>query len=347
MSQRLTTDAPVLEVDSLHKTFRSRGVFARSSRAIPAVDGVSFTVERGRTTALVGESGCGKSTLARLILHLHDADSGRIVLLGKAVEGLSQREFRPFRRHVQMVFQNPLASFDPMYTIGGSIGEVMKLRPAAGSHRARIGELLAEVGLSPRFARLKPREVSGGELQRAAIARALAAHPDLVVMDEPTSALDVSIRGQVLTLMRDLQSRHSLSYLIATHDLRTVRLVADQVIVMYLGQIVEMGPKESVFTRPRHPYTLGLFYADDLAGRTEERDRNVRIRGTLRYPDPEYTGCRLVGRCPLAVERCTEPQPLAELEPGHFVRCHRALAGELEGGAFDGTREVRQSGRNG
>src|SRR5438552_500147 len=216
MSQRLTNGATVLEVDSLRKSFHSRGVFARGSRSISAVDGVSFTVERGKTTALVGESGCGKSTLARLILHLHDADSGRIVLLGKSVEGLSQRAFRPFRRHVQMVFQNPLASFDPMYTIGGSIGEVMKLRPAAGSHGARIGELLTEVGLSPRFARLKPREVSGGELQRAAIARALAAHPDLVVMDEPTSALDVSIRGQVLTLMRDLQSRHSLSYLIAT-----------------------------------------------------------------------------------------------------------------------------------
>ena len=156
---------------------------------------------------------------------------------------------------------------------------------------------MTEVGLSPRFARLKPREVSGGELQRAAIARALAAHPDLVVMDEPTSALDVSIRGQVLTLMQDLQSRHSLSYLIATHDLRTVRLVADQVIVMYLGQIVEMGPTEAVFTRPRHPYTLGLFYADDLAGRQILDGRQIQPAlvgcnvGDVRQPD----GIRPVG----------------------------------------------------
>jgi oligopeptide/dipeptide ABC transporter ATP-binding protein len=345
MSQHLTNGAPVLEVEELRKAFASRGVFGRKS--IAAVDGVSFSVERGRTTALVGESGCGKSTLARLILHLHRADAGRIVLLGQPVEGLSERAFRPFRRHVQMVFQNPLASFDPLYPIGRSIAEVMRLRPAAESDRSRIAGLLSEVGLSPRFAGLKPRQVSGGELQRAAIARALAAHPDLVVMDEPTSALDVSIRGQVLTLLKDLQERHSLSYLIATHDLRTVRLIADQVIVMYLGQIVETGPTESIFARPEHPYTRGLFYADDLAGRTEERDRTVRIRGTVRHPADDYAGCRLVGRCPVAVDRCTQPQQLVELEPGHLVRCTRAAAREFEGGAFDGTREVRQSGRDG
>jgi oligopeptide/dipeptide ABC transporter ATP-binding protein len=347
MSQRLNGTQPVLEVDSLRKLFHSRSVLSRASRVIPAVDGVSFRLGRGRTTALVGESGCGKSTLARLILHLHRPDSGRIVLLGDEVQGLSERRFRPFRRHVQMVFQNPLASFDPMYTLGASIGEVMRLRPQYDDTRARTGDLLTEVGLSPRFARLKPHAVSGGELQRAAIARALAAHPDLVVMDEPTSALDMSIQGQVLSLMTELQARRSLSYLIATHDLRAVRLVADEVIVMYLGQVVESGPTEEIFARPRHPYTRGLFYASDLAGRTEERDRTVRIRGTLRYPDPGYRGCRLVGRCPLALERCREPQELTQLTPGHLVRCWRAVAGEIEGGAFDGAREVREPGRNG
>jgi oligopeptide/dipeptide ABC transporter ATP-binding protein len=337
----------VLEVQSLRKTFRQRRSPGRGRRTTTAVDGVSLTLERGRTIALVGESGCGKSTLARLILHLHQADSGRIVLLGREVQGLSEREFRPYRRHVQMIFQNPLASFDPMYTTGSAIAEVMKLLPPAERDESRIGELLTEVGLSPRFAKLKPRQVSGGELQRAAIARALAAHPDLVVMDEPTSALDMSIRGQVLSLMRDLQARHSLSYLIATHDLRTVRLVADEVIVMYLGQIVEQGPTAEIFDNPRHPYTIGLLYAENLAARTPERDSTIGIRGALRHPDPDYQGCRLVGRCPAAVERCREPQPLAEIAAGHLVRCTRALSHELEGGLKDDSREVREPSRHG
>jgi oligopeptide/dipeptide ABC transporter ATP-binding protein len=298
------------------------------SATIPAVDGVTFSLARGRTTALVGESGCGKSTLARLILHLYRPSSGRIALLGTEVQALSERAFRSFRRNVQMVFQNPLASFDPMYTIGSSISEVAKLS-ASGEEPRRLAELLDEVGLSTRFAQLKPRDVSGGELQRAAVARALACHPALVVMDEPTSSLDMSIRGQVLSLMRDLQARHSLSYLIATHDLRTVRMLADEVIVMYLGQIVERGPTKEIFGNPQHPYTLGLLYAEDLGSRSEEGDRTIKIRGTLRYPDPEYEGCRLVDRCPAAIERCREPQQLRETSPGHLVRCRRAPGGEL------------------
>jgi oligopeptide/dipeptide ABC transporter ATP-binding protein len=329
MSQRLS-ETSVLEVHDLRKAFARRGLFGRGKQVVPAVDGVTFSLEPGRTTALLGESGCGKSTLARLILHLHRADSGRIVLLGEEVQDLGEAAFRRHRRHVQMVFQNPLTSFDPARSLGYSIAEPIRLAAMNGDVDRRVDELLTEVGLGPRFARLRPRRVSGGELQRAAVARALATRPQLVVMDEPTAALDMSIQGQVLRLMRQLQERHSLSYLIATHDLHAAQLVAHDVIVLYLGQIVESGPVAKVFGAARHPYTRGLMYAHDLAGRTAEKDRAVRIRGTLKYPEPGYRGCRLVGRCPFAKPRCAEPQELTELEPGHAVRCWRAAAGEIE-----------------
>jgi peptide/nickel transport system ATP-binding protein len=323
MSQRVD-EKPVLEVSELRKVFVRRGMFARASgQTVPAVDGVSFSLRKGSSTGLVGESGCGKSTLSRLIAHLHTADSGTIRLLGKEVQSLGDAGFRPYRRSVQMVFQNPLRSFDPSYTLGSSIGEVLRLR-AVDDPQARITELLGECGLSPRFANLRPKDVSGGELQRAAIARALAAMPELVVMDEPTSALDMSIQGQVLKLLQSLQQEHELTYLIATHDLHVVERICDDVLVMYLGQVVEAGPVTEVFTNPRHPYTRGLLYAHDLAARTPERDRTERIRGTLEYPEPGYQGCRLVGRCPMEAEGCRSPQALTELSAEHHVRCWRA-----------------------
>jgi len=322
--------APVLELRELRKTFAPRGLLARRRGApVPAVDGVDLRLDPGSTTALVGESGSGKSTLARLILHLHRADSGRILIDGEEVQQLSERDFRRFRADVQMVFQNPLTSFDPVHTIGASIKETMRLRPPAGDPDVRLAELLEEAGLSARFAGLRPRDVSGGELQRAGIARALSVTPRLVVMDEPTSALDMSIQGQVLELLARLQRAHDLTYLIVTHDLRTVRMVAERVVVMYLGQVVEEGPTEAVFDDPRHPYTRGLLYAHDLAGRDAERDRAVRIRGSLRYPAAGDRGCRLAGRCPLATARCAEPQPLAEVGAGRRARCWRGVEGPL------------------
>ncbi len=342
MSQRLS-DTSVLEVHDLRKSFTSSALFGRGPRVVPAVDGVTFSIEPGRTTVMLGESGCGKSTLARTILRLYKVDSGRILLLGEEVQDLGDRAFRPHRRHVQMVFQNPLNSFDPSRTLGYSIAEPLRL---AGERDvdARVDELLTEVGLGPRFAKIKPRRVSGGELQRAAVARALATRPALVVMDEPTSALDMSIQGQVLRLMRELQERHSLSYLIATHDLHAAQLIAHDVIVLYLGQIVESGPVSEVFGRARHPYTRGLLYAHDLAGRSEEKDRAVRIRGTLKYPEPGYRGCRLVGRCPFETPRCVEPQELKELTPGHAVRCWRAEAGEIDPEGGQVAHQVREPG---
>jgi oligopeptide/dipeptide ABC transporter ATP-binding protein len=329
----MSTPTNVLEVDALVKSFAARSVLnPLSVRRIPAVDGVSLTVGRAETVAVVGESGSGKSTLGRLVLKLLKSDSGRIRLVGREIQNLSDSAFRPLRRHVQIVFQNPLTSFDPFYTIGASILETMNLRRDGDSGGRQIGQLLHEVGLAPRFAKLRPRAVSGGELQRAALARALAPYPELVVLDEPTSALDMSIQGQVLALLRDLQHERGLSYLLATHDLRVVQMVAHRVVVMYLGQVMETAPTRDLFAQPLHPYTLGLFYASDLAGRTEASDRKYRIRGALSYPEPGYAGCRLVGRCPLAVDKCREPQALVTVKPGHSVRCWRAAAGETSGG---------------
>ncbi len=323
----------VLQVDSLVKSFAARSVLnPLNVRRIPAVDGVSLTIARGETVAVVGESGSGKSTLGRLVLKLLKSDSGRISLIGRDIHNLSQAAFRPLRRHVQMVFQNPLMSFDPFYTIGASIRETMRLRHEGEVGDRQVGQLLHEVGLAPRFAKLRPRSVSGGELQRAALARALAPYPELVVLDEPTSALDMSIQGQVLSLLRDLQAERGLSYLLATHDLRVVQMVAQRVVVMYLGQVMETAPTRELFAKPLHPYTLGLFYASDLAGRSEASDRKYRIRGALSYPPAGYSGCRLVGRCPMAMEKCKEPQELVTVAPGHGVRCWRAAKGETSGG---------------
>jgi oligopeptide/dipeptide ABC transporter ATP-binding protein len=325
----------MLELRGVRKTFGPRGRRARkAASAVAAVDGVDLTLERGTTTALVGESGSGKSTLARLILRLHDADEGAIVLDGVEIQDLDDGDMRPLRKRLQMVFQNPLTSFDPVHTIGSSILETMRLAPDPSEPpHERLARVLTEVGLAPRFAGLRPREMSGGELQRAGIARALSVRPDLMVMDEPTSALDMSIQGQVLELLAELQRTNDLTYLLVTHDLRAVRMVADRVVVMYLGQIVEEGPTERVFGDPQHPYTRGLLYAHDLAGRNEERDRDVRIRGSLRTPRPEDVGCRLLGRCPLGTERCEQPQALLEVGEAHTARCWRAAEGQLAGDA--------------
>ena len=317
-------DRQVLKVCNLSKKFavRSSG-HPFHSRMIPAVDGVSFTIRSGSTTAVVGESGSGKSTLARLIVHLYRPDSGEIYLLGRRVDELSNREFRAYRRHVQMVFQNPWQSFDPMFSLARSISEVQRL--GREGEEASVGELLEEVGLPRSFADRRPIGISGGELQRAALARALAARSELIVLDEPTSALDISIRGQVLTLLQSLQERRGLSYLIATHDLGVVRSVAHEVLVMYLGQLVEVAPTRALFEEASHPYTLGLLDAERVS---RDSHRRIRLQGSIVYPDPGYVGCRLVGRCPLATDRCRERQQLVEMRMRHWVRCWRAIEGD-------------------
>ena len=324
-----SSEQPVLQVAGLKKTFfTGRSVGGR--RAIHAVDDVSFDVGHAETVGVVGESGSGKTTLARLVMRLHRPDQGTIRLLGQDVHDLSNREFRRLRKHVQMVFQNPQRSLDPLRPVGRSIADVMRLDESLRDRKAqRVKEVLDDVGLSPSYASRKPSMMSGGQLQRVAIARAIATHPELLVLDEPTSALDMSIQGQILRLLRDLQEKLHLSYLLISHDLPMIRLVARRVIVVYLGQIVEEASSEVLFNAPQHPYTVALLQAGIPDGKHNARLEAppIRLQGTVSYPDPDYDGCRLVDRCPFAVKSCRQKQELQEVSPGHLVRCRRSVDG--------------------
>jgi oligopeptide/dipeptide ABC transporter ATP-binding protein len=334
-------DSSLLEVDGLVKTYTVRRGLLRRHQ-LTAVSGVSFHVKRGENLALVGESGCGKTTVGKCILRLIDPDEGAIRFQDQEIQGLSRAEFRSYRKHIQMVFQDPLSSFNPMMPIGRAILEPLRLRENLheAERKAEVLRLLEQVGLNKDFAQLRPGQMSGGQLQRAGIARAIAPQPELVFLDEPTSALDMSIRGQIVNLLLNLQAERNLSYVLVTHDLRLVRDIADRVIVMYLGEIVEEGTCEEIFRRPLHPYTQGLLAAT-LLGREERHTRRVELRGEA--VAPEYKGCKLYSRCPFARDRCAvEPQQLQEVAPGRQVRCWRALdiqaelAGVARGGVTDG-----------
>jgi peptide/nickel transport system ATP-binding protein len=323
---------PLLRVENAVKRFVVR---RRSLRRVmmTALDGVDLTVDEGETVGIVGESGSGKSTLGRAILHLLRLDGGRILFEGREIQGLDERAFRPLRAHLQMVFQNPLASFNPTMTIGDALIDAMRLldRRGAREKRRRAIRLLAEVQLDERFATLFPYEMSGGQLQRVALARALAPEPRLIFLDEPTAALDMSIRGQIINLLLKLQRDTGLGFVFVSHDLRIIRYVADRVVVMYLGQIVESAAKTELFSAPRHPYTRALLAATRLGG----AGGRVALRGEALGLQGEGRGCRLAPRCPHVLKRChDEPQSLFEIAPGHSVRCWRAaeLAADIPGG---------------
>lgn len=320
--------APLLEVEKLIKRYKVRRSLLRREQ-FTAVSGVSFQVKQGETLALVGESGCGKSSIGKCLLRLVDPDQGQIRFRGREIQQLSQAQFRPFRKHIQMVFQDPLSSFNPMIQIGGALTESLQLRDelSPADRKKEVIRLLETVELSADFATLYPRQMSGGQLQRVGIARALATHPELIFLDEPTSALDMSIRGQIVNLLLELQQERHLSYILVTHDLRLVREMADRVVVMYLGEVVETGTCDQIFHQPGHPYTKGLLSAARI-GQTERRQRNrsFRLMGEILTVAPDYVGCKLSGRCPFAQDRCTqEPQHLQAILPGHQVRCWRAL----------------------
>lgn len=319
----------LLEVRGLVKRYPIRESLLRSG-VHTAVDGVSLQVEPSAFVALIGESGCGKSSLGRCVLRLVDPDAGSVLLRGRRIDDLPGRAFRPLRRELQMVFQNPLTSFDPMRTLREALVEALELRRdlTRRQRRAEAVELLGRVGLSGRFADRYPRDVSGGELQRAAVARAVAPNPAFVFLDEPTSALDMSIQGQIVELLQQLRADDGMSYLLASHDLRVVRHVAEQLQVMYLGQIVESGPAPKLFASPAHPYTRGLLEAARV--RRKRGTRRVSLRGELGEAADPGRGCRLAPRCLHATDRCREQaQELQELEPRHAVRCWRAAAGEI------------------
>jgi oligopeptide/dipeptide ABC transporter ATP-binding protein len=318
--------AALLEVKNLVKHFvAARSVFGRPTAYIKAVDGVSFSVEAGKTLALVGESGCGKSTVSRLVLRLIEPDQGHIQFEGRDLLALDADQLRAFRRKAQIIFQDPYASLNPRMTISQILSEPLVLHdlvPSAQRH-ARVEQLLRLVGLEPRFARRYPHEFSGGQRQRIAIARALAVEPKLIICDEPVSALDVSIRSQILNLLRDLQARLGLAYIFVSHDLAVVKHIADRIAVMNLGRIVETGDTQELFAAPRHPYSRALLSAIPVPKPQAKRSR-LLLQGEMPSALNPPSGCRFHTRCPYAIERCgvEEPELLAD-GTRHATACHR------------------------
>ncbi len=318
--------APLLQVQHLTKHFPIRsGILQRVTGAVKAVDGVSFDIAPGETLALVGESGCGKTTTGRAILRLVEPTSGRVTFNGTDVLALRGETLRRMRRHMQIVFQDPYGSLNPRMTIGAAIKEGLIVHHLAegAAADARVAQLLDEVGLRSEYAARYPHEFSGGQRQRVGIARALAVEPSFIVCDEPVSALDVSVQAQVVNLLRDLQRDRGLAYLFIAHDLAVVAHMADRVAVMYLGRIVELAPRTSLFATPLMPYTQALLSAVPVPDPTSTRQR-ILLPGEPPSPANPPSGCVFHPRCPhpLKDHACTRiVPPLEEKAPGHFVAC--------------------------
>jgi oligopeptide/dipeptide ABC transporter ATP-binding protein len=314
----------LLEAEALTKHFPvRRGILGRTTGLVRAVDSVSFTIEAGKTLGLVGESGCGKTTTSRMILNVEPPTSGEIRFDGGRLDRLDRDDLHRYRRAVQAVFQDPYASLDPRMRVGSIVGEplIINERPPGPALRKRVLELLDLVGLPERAAELFPHEFSGGQRQRIAIARALALSPRLVVLDEPVSALDVSIRAQILNLLRDLQRRLGVAYLFIAHDLAAVAHMSHVIAVMYLGKIVELGAAAEVALRPKHPYTQALFSAA-LPLDPGERREEIILSGEIPSPLDPPPGCRFHTRCPQVMERCRRDEPPLAPESGRLVACH-------------------------
>jgi peptide/nickel transport system ATP-binding protein len=326
-----TNGQALVEVDRLKVYFaiKSGIVLDRHVGDIRAVDDVSFQIRRGETLGLVGESGCGKSTVGRAIIRLYEPLAGRILFDGHEITHLKERELRPLRRRMQMVFQDPYASLNPRHSIGRIVGEPLRAhRLASGRDAARrVRELLSIVGLPADAISRYPHEFSGGQRQRIGVARALSLNPDFIVADEPVSALDVSIQAQILNLLESLQNDFNLTYLFIAHDLAVVRHISDRIAVMYLGVIVEVSPADRLYAHPLHPYTIALLSAVPIPDPGIERQREaILLPGDLPSPANPPQACRFHTRCPFVQPtRCRdEVPPLRKLEPGHSVACHWA-----------------------
>jgi oligopeptide/dipeptide ABC transporter ATP-binding protein len=324
-------DDVLLQVDNLVKYFpvRGAGVISRTVGQVQAVDGVSLTVRRGQTLGLVGETGSGKSTLARCIAGLIPATSGRVVFDGHEISSLSRRAMQPFRREIQMIFQDPYGSLNPRRRVGSIIGDPFAVhKTASGAARKQaVQEMMERVGLNPEHYNRFPAEFSGGQRQRIGLARALALRPKLIIADEPVSALDVSIQAQILNLLADLQEDFGLTYLFIAHDLEVVRHVSDQVAVMYLGRIAEQGPKIPLYDTPRHPYTAALLSAAPAADPDAAAARQrIILTGDIPSPVNPPSGCRFHPRCPKAADLCSQQDPPLEAKQGdpadHLTACH-------------------------
>jgi oligopeptide/dipeptide ABC transporter ATP-binding protein len=332
MSDHLTTAAgPLLEVTDLVKHFpvKSGGVIRRTVGQVRAVDGISFTVQPGTSLGLVGESGCGKSTTGRLIVRLLDPTSGSMKFEGHEIGELSNKQMLPYRRDIQLIFQDPYSSLNPRHTVGTIVGTPLEVHKVVPKNQVltRVQELLETVGLNPEHYNRYPSEFSGGQRQRIGIARALALQPKLLVADEPVSALDVSIQAQVVNLLQDLQQEFNIAFLFIAHDLAIVRHFCPELAVMYLGKIVEIGDRDTIYNRPHHPYTQALLSAvpDVKQAAVGGRRERIRLEGDVPSPINPPSGCRFRTRCWKAQEICAQQEPpLIEFGNGHRAACHFA-----------------------
>ncbi len=315
---------PIVQIENLKKHFPIYGgVLRRRVAAVHAVDGVSFDIKKGETTGLVGESGCGKTTLGRTMLHLIKPTSGTVRYMGRDISKLSGKKMRRLRLEMAMVFQDPYASLNPRMTIADIVGEPIDIHNLAkgAEKEKRIMELLERVGLIPYHLYRYPHEFSGGQKQRIGIARALVGDPKLLVADEPVSSLDVSVRAQILNLLKDLQADYGFSCLYISHDLSTVKHMSDRVAVMYVGKLVELAPVKDLFEAPRHPYTKALMSAIPIPG--QRREDRIILKGNVPTPIDPPSGCRFHPRCYNCQPECAKDEPeLIEVEKEHFVACH-------------------------
>ena len=316
---------PLIEIQDLKQHFKIKGgLFGRATQTVKAVDGVSFNIYRGETFGLVGESGSGKTTLGRTLLHLYNPTSGKIFFDG---EEINKENYRNYAKKMQIIFQDPYASLNPRMTVEDIIGEALdvhKLYSTKKERRDKIIELLKLVGLNAEQAQRYPHEFSGGQRQRIGIARALAVSPEFIVCDEPVSALDVSIQAQILNLLQDLQEEKGFTYMFITHDLSVVKHISDEIMVMYVGCMVEKCEAKQLFKRPLHPYTKGLLSAIPIPNIHSEKKRII-MQGELTTPIDPKPGCRFANRCQYACEKCfIEQPPYQEVLDNHFVSCHYA-----------------------
>jgi len=323
--------APLVEVEHLVKYFPIKAgvLIDRTVDQVHAVDDVSFTLKAGETLGLVGESGCGKSTLCRTILRLEEPTRGVVRFEGRDITHLRRRSLRPMRSDVQMIFQDPYASLNPRKRVGQIIGDPMRIHgvESGAKRRQAIQQLLDRVGLSPEHYNRFPHEFSGGQRQRIGIARALALEPQLILADEPVSALDVSIQGQIINLLKDLQAERNLTYLFVAHNLGVVRHVSDRIAVMYLGKVVEVSPAEDLYTKPIHPYTVALLSAIPIPDPQENAAREpLVLEGDVPSPIDPPPACRFHTRCPRATEVCRRVEPpLVDYGNGHLAACHHPV----------------------
>ena len=310
--------AALLEVRDLKKYFKTK------SGMLHAVDGINFSLEEGRTLGVVGESGCGKSTLGRAILHLLELTGGSIFFEGKDITTPSKGELRKLREEMQIIFQDPYSSLDPRMSVSESIMDPLKIQGKLSNADmlAQTRKLMDTVGLAARFENSYPHELDGGRRQRIGIARALSLEPKFIVCDEPVSALDVSIQAQIINLMLDLQEERGLAYMFVTHDLSVVKYISDEIMVMYLGQMVEKAPADELFRDTRHPYSRALLSAVPVPD-IHNRVKRIILTGELTSPINPKPGCRFAARCRYAAKECSQMQTLEECSPGHFVACCR------------------------